>query len=158
MVKCGGAPPVMALCVLTQSWAYWSCSGTETLTLINTLMKLLQPQGFRHQWHFMWVTRHRHQWHLHTLHWAGITWAAVTAFVVSITLSAANSGSTHCVCLPSVTASVVFVLCSQPLLFSLYLLPLGLMRKHSIYDQINVPLQNKGSTQPSLQCLNDIKA
>lgn len=110
MVKCGGAPPVMALCVLTQSWAYWSCSGTETLTLINTLMKLLQPQGFRHQWHFMWVTRHRHQWHLHTLYWAGITWAAVTAFVVSITLSAANIGSTHCVCLLSVTASVC--LCS----------------------------------------------
>lgn len=33
------------------------------LSLINTPMKLLQPQSFRHQWHYMWVTRHRHQWH-----------------------------------------------------------------------------------------------
>uniref|UniRef100_A0A3P9D180 Uncharacterized protein n=1 Tax=Maylandia zebra TaxID=106582 RepID=A0A3P9D180_9CICH len=83
-------------------------------------------------------------------------------------------GELFCVSLGDYVSSSAPLLCGVPqgsvlgpLLFSLYLLPLGsVLRKHSIpfhfYAddcQIYVPLKKKGRylTQPLLQCLDDIK-
>lgn len=116
MVKCGGAPPVMAL------FAY--SHKVELIELIQLfwIRKLSESQfkvrvwltyWWRQQWHYMWVTSYRHQWHLHTLYWAGITWAAVTAFVVSAALQTSVLYIV-CVCRLSLPVLCLFVSALSP--------------------------------------------
>uniref|UniRef100_A0A8C6KQ30 Reverse transcriptase domain-containing protein n=1 Tax=Nothobranchius furzeri TaxID=105023 RepID=A0A8C6KQ30_NOTFU len=102
-------------------------------------------------------------------HWVGISGTALEWFRSYL------AGRTFCVSLCDYVSSSAPLLCGVPqgsvlgpLLFSLYLLPLGsILRKHGIAFhlyaddcQIYVPLKKKGRNliQPLLQCLDDIKA
>uniref|UniRef100_A0A8C6NJ32 Reverse transcriptase domain-containing protein n=1 Tax=Nothobranchius furzeri TaxID=105023 RepID=A0A8C6NJ32_NOTFU len=102
-------------------------------------------------------------------HWVGISGTALEWFRSYL------AGRTFCVSLGDYVSSSAPLLCGVPqgsvlgpLLFSLYLLPLGsILRKHGIAfhlyaddSQIDVPLKKKGRNliQPLLQCLDDIKA
>uniref|UniRef100_A0A8C6M722 Reverse transcriptase domain-containing protein n=1 Tax=Nothobranchius furzeri TaxID=105023 RepID=A0A8C6M722_NOTFU len=102
-------------------------------------------------------------------HWVGISGTALEWFRSYL------AGRTFCVSLGDYVSSSAPLLCGVPqgsvlgpLLFSLYLLPLGsILRKHGIAFhlyaddcQIYVPLKKKGRNliQPLLQCLDDIKA